>query len=90
MSRMGRAALASLRTWWKELAYLALSALFIPAAHGWVLTLAMDLPGAICWALGFAHRHQPVFDVIRKMDAKLDQALGDDKPPAKVRRLHSV
>ena len=46
------------------------------------------------WAIGFSHRHRPIWDVIRRMDNKLDAALTDEKPSAEpsaeVRHLHSV
>ena len=83
--------LASLRAWWKELVTVAaFTAVACAPAHGTLFlgVFCMALTG-VGWALGFSHRHRPVWDVIRGMDGKLDRALADE-PPAEVRRLHSV
>ena len=86
----GRAVLANLRIWWPELILAAIVAL-VWATQNPQNAIAVLVAVGIGWAMGFRHRHRPIFDVIRGMDAKLDEALGeDDRPVAEVRRLRSV
>ena len=90
--RITRAARANLRIWWKELTYLAITgALCLTTKDGLTGYIIVTGFSAGLWLMGFSHRHMPIFQVIRRMDAKLDEALAaDDRPDAEIRRLHSV
>jgi hypothetical protein len=92
-TRTGHAVRANLRIWWPELLVAAMltAIAFAGQKDDPLFAIFCGLIGAIFWALGFRHRHRPIVDVIRRMDAKLDQALGDDdRPLAEVRHIHSV
>jgi hypothetical protein len=107
MKRTGRAVRANLRIWWPELIVTTLCAFFIlvgvfgSASQSTAMYTFGGYTGfaaGIGWALGFRHRHMPVFEVIRRMgdgqrrmEDKLDQALaGEDKPAARVRHLRGL
>ena len=93
MSRQTAAVVrANLRAWWPELLWVAFAGVLCltmkDGAVGFVIVLLFS---GVFWAMGFRHRHRPIFEVIRGLDAKLDAALeDDDRPDAEVRRLHSV
>jgi len=94
------AVLANLRAWWKELIIAAMCGLFIAIAimqSGEQRAEMFTLGGytavavGIGWAIGFSHRHGPIWETIRRMDGKLDQALAPaDQPVAKVRHLRGL
>lgn len=99
MKTTGHAMRSNLRAWWKEALIVIPCALLIGLAFllgGQQRNAMLTLGGytaviaGIGWATGFAHRHRPIWDVIRGMDGKLDAALTDEKPEAEVRHLHSV
>jgi hypothetical protein len=91
--RMARAVRAYLRTWWPEGLFLAVMAAVALAGQpdDPLFAIFCTIVCAIGWGMGFRHRHRPIIEVIRRMDAKLDDALAqDDRPVAEVRHLHSV
>jgi len=101
MKAMGRAARANLRLWWPEVLWVCFGAPITLVTPGPKLPdLAIVFVfSAVFWAMGFRHRHMPIFEVIRgindrqkRMEDKLDQALGasEEKPQAKVRHLRRV
>ena len=92
-SRTARVARANLRAWWPEIlcAGILVAIAFAGQKDDPLFAVFCGLIGAAFWAMGFRHRHRPVFEVIRRMDAKLDAALADDDGPvAEVRHLYSV
>jgi hypothetical protein len=93
---------ANLRAWWPELIWVAVMAVVcFTAADGAVGFVVVLLFTGAFWLMGYRHRHRPLWEVIRRMDGKLDRALaaparrseppaGDPGPQAEARHLHSV
>jgi hypothetical protein len=85
------AVLANLRAWWKEGIGIGLSVLAGFTNAGPSAGVAVFLVLLAGWAIGFSHRHGPIWETIRRMDGKLDQALAPaDQPVAKVRHLRGL
>lgn len=76
------AARANLKIWWPELLVIAmLTAIgFAGQPDDPLFAVFCGLIGAIFWALGFRHRHLPFMQTIRRIDARLDEALARDEP----------
>lgn len=79
MKATGHAARANLRIWWRELIVIAVCVLMV-ATRAYVAGFGLAGIIGIGWALGFAHRHRPLWDVIYRMDGKLDKAIGPATP----------
>lgn len=86
-----RAALGNARNWWPEGICAALCIAIGLSSKGIAPAIGLACFIGAGWAMGFRKRHRPLWEVLRRMDAKLDAALADDdEPVAEVRHLHSV
>jgi hypothetical protein len=90
MKRMS-AALSNLRAWWKEAIGIGVCVLAGFTSAGPAGGVAVFIVLLIGWGIGFSHRYGPIWQTIRRMDAKLNEALAaDDRPVAKVRHLRGL
>ena len=67
--RTGHGVRANLRAWWPELVWLAFAALMSsPQPEARPGSRSSSCFGMF-WLMGFRHRHRPLWEVIRRMDA---------------------
>lgn len=86
--RTGHGVRANLRAWWPELVWLAFAALMSFTAAGGATGFAIIVVfSGMFWLMGFRHRHRPLWEVIRRMDAKLDKLGPAAEPSARDRHL---
>lgn len=72
-----RAALASLREWWPELAYATAAGLFLLAPHGYVVTVFALMTGGIAWMLAIRHRQLPLHRKVDRMTDSVGELVRD-------------